>query len=731
MKNSIKILFGLLLFTSVLITGCRKEFAVTEPGKVNSMSDLKVPTNFDWQTTREVNLNIGLNLTSNQSKYTRISVFDGDPYNGGQAVFYGSAANDFPMMVKVRIPTSVTKLYFQVNPSEGSSQIVTADVSDNIAFTFTENTGGVKSTYGTDTGPDCSAYDYLLNGSGSTTISDGKTHAVTIAYNGSVNVVKGTLKICGTFTGSISMGDNHDNSTVVISSMGTATLTSLSKDDNSVLSNYGVLVINSNFTPKVLVQNFGEMTVNGQYNMNGNDGNLINTGTLHINSHWNVINAVTNNGSIEVSGDMNCNNSTFYNSCQLIVHGFFHLNNCEFTNQTGYIKCYDETKIQGGQSFMLLRDNSMISTKDLTLNADVLGEGLSNEIKVTNDIRIDGPNKVNGDVEVSQTTGVLQNGGSSNFINGATLVSFSNIVHNISISGCNPEGTNPPNPCPDSDGDGVDDCNDACPNNPDCAYINVTTGTVVYEDLWPGKGDYDMNDLVNYYKYKVYSNAQNKVTSIVAKFYVRAAGAGLKNGFGFQFNNLTPSQIASVTGSVLNHGYIALSANGTESGQSKAVVIAFDNTYDVVHPVSGAGFFNTERNTGLGTADTVTIVINLSTPLSTSVIGTPPYNPFLIKGMDREVEIHLPDYIPTSLANPGYFGVFDDNSNPGIGRFYKTSTNLPWALNLPVTFDYPFEYTDITWAYNYFAAWAQSGGTQHTDWYKDLSGYRNADNIYH
>ena len=28
------------------------------------------------------------------------------------------------------------------------------------------------------------------------------------------------------------------------------------------------------------------------------------------------------------------------------------------------------------------------------------------------------------------------------------------------------------------------------------------------------------------------------------------------------------------------------------------------------------------------------------------------------------------------------------------------------------------------------AAWAQSGGTQYTDWYKNLSGYRDASKFY-
>jgi|GEM_PF-4582326 len=48
----------------------------------------------------------------------------------------------------------------------------------------------------------------------------------------------------------------------------------------------------------------------------------------------------------------------------------------------------------------------------------------------------------------------------------------------------------------------------------------------------------------------------------------------------------------------------------------------------------------------------------------------------------------------------------DDDSDPGIGKYYLTSVNLPWCLNIPVTFDYPFEYIHILQVYNHFAEWA-------------------------
>jgi len=708
-----------LAVSTFFFTGCRKDFVTTPTvtQKVNSIFDLNVPANFNWEMTREVTLDLSMNLPGVSYPYNAVGIYDADPNKEGNLIFTGYVGNDIPMIVKIRVPTAVTQLYLKLTPYNAATQIVSVPVSTNINYTFNLQGGG-KSTMGSSSvGPDCSAAtpSYTLSGVQNKTINDGNTYYITTSASGHIIVKKGTLIICGTFTGILDMGDNQDESTVVVSSTGTAILSSMSKDDNSTLSNYGTLSIADNFTPKELVQNFGIMNVGGQYLMNSggpHNPELINSGILTISGDFNVHEQVTNNGTIEVMGHMNCNNSHILNACKIIVHLDFHLNNCEFTNQTGYLKVYQETYIQGGQAFMKLIDQSMISTFDLRMNQDITGSGLENEVKVSHDIRFDGPNVVTGPVEVAQTNGVLVSGGPSNFINGATFVSFANIANTIPTSDCNPEGVNPPPPPPPPITD------------------NYTTGTAVYEDLWPSKGDYDVNDLVIYYKYNLRTNTQNQVVDIIAKFYVKAAGASLKNGFGFQIDGLDPSQIASVTGYRLLHSYVSINANGTEAGQNKAVIVAWDNTDDVIHRISSQTFFNTISGTGVGTADTITITIHLTTPLSTTIVGTAPFNPFLIKNMDRAIEVHLPNYIPTSLVDQSYFGTVDDSSNPGIGRYYKTLQNLPWALNIPVTFDYPVEYMDITQAYNYFADWATSGGISHPDWYTNLPGYRNSANIW-
>ena len=76
------------------------------------------------------------------------------------------------------------------------------------------------------------------------------------------------------------------------------------------------------------------------------------------------------------------------------------------------------------------------------------------------------------------------------------------------------------------------------------------------------------------------------------------------------------------------------------------------------------------------------------------------------------------------------FGKGQDNSNPSKGKYYMSDKYLPWALNIPVQFDYPAEKEDITKTYLMFNNWAITRGGSYTDWYTNKTGYRDINRIY-
>jgi len=285
----------------------------------------------------------------------------------------------------------------------------------------------------------------------------------------------------------------------------------------------------------------------------------------------------------------------------------------------------------------------------------------------------------------------------------------------------------------DADNDGVSDNFDDYPNDATKAFNNYypaqgTVGTLSFEDLWPSRGDYDFNDLVVDYSFNQITNGQNKAVQIVASIIPKAIGASYNNGFGFQLP-ISPSQITSVAGTHILDGYIIQNANGTEAGQSKATIIAFDNAFNELPYAGGIGV-NTTVGAPYVQPPTLNIVINLASPTALSVLGTPPYNPFMIINKVRGKEVHLVDNPPTDLADLSLLGTSHDNSNPATGRYYVTAKNLPYALDVSGPFDYPIEKTQITQAHLKFFSWGQSNGKQYYDWFKPLSGYRNSANIF-
>ncbi|MEA3505696.1 MAG: LruC domain-containing protein [Bacteroidota bacterium] len=287
----------------------------------------------------------------------------------------------------------------------------------------------------------------------------------------------------------------------------------------------------------------------------------------------------------------------------------------------------------------------------------------------------------------------------------------------------------------DSDGDGIQDSDDDYPNDPARAFNNFMPaagyGSLAFEDLWPGKGDYDFNDLLLDYQFTTVTNALNKVTDVEGSFVVRAIGAGLRNGFGFQFpgNSIQTSDI-TVSGSILKDNYITLNDNGTEAGQEKPTIIVFDNANKILLTNSGFGA-NVDPNVPYVEPDTIAISIAFTTNTYViSDIDIVNFNPFLIVDEERGKEIHLADYPPTSLMDKSYFGTMDDDSNPNTGKYYKTDENLPWAINIPESFDYTIEKAKITSGHLKFYEWAISSGSDYADWYQNKTGYRNSDNIY-
>lgn len=244
------------------------------------------------------------------------------------------------------------------------------------------------------------------------------------------------------------------------------------------------------------------------------------------------------------------------------------------------------------------------------------------------------------------------------------------------------------------------------------------SGALSFEDLWPKKGDYDLNDVIVNYHSDVSTDANNNVTQIVDKFVVVNDGANYTNGFGYELG-VSPDAIESVI--IDRKGLVSsfkVDSKGLELNQNgKTVIMLFDN-----HQAA----FNKEI--------VVTIKIKSGVAIKLGAgIMYPPYNPFIVaqsnynSGNGRK-EVHLPKvYKPTNLA--GSLGTGDDASTDNIWYVSKADNNsiqYPFAIDIPFDSGYTkfipvTEKRPVNEDYPAFVDWVKSNGQLNKTWYKQNS----------
>lgn len=325
---------------------------------------------------------------------------------------------------------------------------------------------------------------------------------------------------------------------------------------------------------------------------------------------------------------------------------------------------------------------------------------------------------------------INREGGSDQDFNDLVVYATSNPVTGISNSGVPAIDKGG-----DSDGDGVLDELDAFPNDPTKAYVSYypsQTGyaSIAFEDNWPKKGDFDLNDLVVNYRYTFVSNANNQVVEMKGEFTPLASGASFHNGFAVQLP-VAASAVSSVTGQKAISNYISFASNGVEAGQTKAVIVPFDNHEALIKNPDGAYFINTLMNKDKVTGQTATVNVTFASPVPAANLQIANFNPFLISDLRRGYEIHLPGFAPTDKATKSLFGTDDDASVPTSNKYYLSKENWPWAISFTTEYKYPVELQPVNQTYLHFSEWALSGGTSFTDWYSNTgAGFRDASKIY-
>lgn len=525
----------------------------------------------------------------------------------------------------------------------------------------------------------------------------------------------------------------------------------LDVNNSSILYNEGDVTINRSGRG-LLITNFAQMFNSGEVNVKkfditSNSSLLNDTGGRIITATYYQTNGtiVTNNHEIVAT-------TSFATTSTAVVHNYCNIT----TNLTDYqgstINLYGGSLWQS-QSFKvnLTNINMFAGSMFLTTNfTDIWGMNLSSSsadysvFKVTGSMKtfISSGSQISGSIEVVYSN--LVDGSGTNgrgtyehlFTDGLSLLN-KNQTKNIVATSCNNGAGQivaPPPAIVDNDGDGVQESEDFDDNDPNVAFVSYFPsetgwGSYAFEDLYPWKGDYDMNDLVLAFRKITYTNSSNMVTKVGVKYNVRAAGSNYTIASAFQLDNVNASNIASVEGQeIVGSAPFNVATNGTEQGVTLAVIPLFNKVNDAIG-MSSFTFLNTMEGAHLMTP-TKEITIMFTTPVQPSSLNMDKMNFFIVvnnKGESlRGKEVHLPTFSATSKVDNSLFA--GKQLHPTDK--YKFIDGMMWGIMLPVVFEYPFEFKSVNSAYLKFQAWAESGGVDYPDWYVNLPDYRNDSLIY-
>lgn len=196
--------------------------------------------------------------------------------------------------------------------------------------------------------------------------------------------------------------------------------------------------------------------------------------------------------------------------------------------------------------------------------------------------------------------------------------------------------------------------------NEDKKYSLEYKGIIAFEDNWPRKGDYDLNDVIVKYQSVLNFNDANQALSTEDTYELLWSGATFKNGFAYQLN----TERSNMSTEILE-APTTFNGQGLDTDLSKATVNVFLSALDV-----------TERNTKTATYK---IKNTFKTPLSHETLGIPPYNPFIMvhdELKESRIEVHLVNYPPTEKADMALFHTEEDLSSVPTS-YYVANGNYP------------------------------------------------------
>ena len=245
---------------------------------------------------------------------------------------------------------------------------------------------------------------------------------------------------------------------------------------------------------------------------------------------------------------------------------------------------------------------------------------------------------------------------------------------------------------------------------------NTVSSVYAFEDLWPSKGDYDLNDVVvelrdTKFFTKKSNEKEYKITKQTFELTTYLNYVTLTSGLGLVLEtNANPSSIVMKKVAPKSTDTVEVAFTYEKNG----------NVYLLTEDVKGE------------LHSTYILELNYSGIKEDSKTAT--VKPFIFRSEenDKRWEVHIPLEAPTAKVNTSYFGKDDDCSKPAENIYYVRNSDYPFAFCLTGVSIDRFQDTilkssnerkPISELYPLFLEWSTSNGAKNADWYLKPLGW--------
>lgn len=282
--------------------------------------------------------------------------------------------------------------------------------------------------------------------------------------------------------------------------------------------------------------------------------------------------------------------------------------------------------------------------------------------------------------------------------------------------------------------------------NNNCVYQPAKDkfGTLMFEDMWPERGDYDFNDFVVNYNMVAAAKDVNTLTATIT-LKMRAMGGSYPYRLCIQlFGNAVDDNNEEVSSPDIKKENVTITsiektniANASvELLDAKKAIIALTG-FDQLRKSNGGQYYNSEKAYTIASSEkTPTIKFTLEINIGNQSwyqalqwFSNQFAFDYFLQRTDNNREIHISGYKPTEL----YKNYEKDLAGRTEKPYYCSSDRFVWALKAPEEMSWAVEKQDIINVYTKFADWVTSGGDlleNNTDplrWYKTTYRTNNED----